>query len=318
MKTRFMAGVALASVLALTACGTSGETDPGTEDEPTQITVGVIAIISTAPLFLGDEKGFFAEEGLELTIKTEGGGAAAVPAVVSGSYDFGYGNYTSGMLARDKGLDLKYVANGTTTAGDPDWQAVLVRDDSSIKTAADLEGKRVAVNQLSNVNDTTIRTIVEAAGGDQSKIDFVEVGFPDAPATLANEQVDAAVVNPFLGVETEKANGNRVIMYNFSEFDPDFDVSGYFTTGDMVKDNPELVAAFTRAINKSLEYAQAHPDEAREIVTTYTKMTAEQLKDMPLPRWRTEINRDALNKLADEGVKYGTFKTKPDIDALLP
>lgn len=321
MKKYSLIGVAAASVLALSACGTSAPSSSPADSAaktPTRVTVGVIPIVSTAPIFLGKEKGFFTDEGIDLTIETSGGGAAVVPAVIAGSYDFGYGNYTSVMLAREKGLDLKYIANGTTTAGDPDWQAVIVPINSPIKTPADLAGKTVAVNQLKNVNDTTIRSVVVADGGDESTIKFVEVAFPDAEAAVTNKQVDAAVVNPFLGVAAETALGNRVIMYNFSEFDPDLDISGYFTTGATIKDKPALVKAFTKAINKSLTYAQAHPEEARQIVTTYTKITADKLKDMPLPKWRTEINRDALKKLGAAGLKYGTLKAEPDLDAMLP
>ncbi|MCX7523321.1 ABC transporter substrate-binding protein [Microbacterium sp. STN6] len=314
-------GIVAAAVLALSACSSGGTGGSNSDDkgpsksEPTKVTLGVIPIPDTAPAYLGKEKGFFADEGIDLTIQPTTGGAAAVPGVVSGTYDFAFGNYVSVMVAEDKGLDLSYVANGNAATGDPGFQAVIVPKDSPIKTAADLSGKRVSVNNLANINDTTIRAIVDRDGGDSSKIKFVEVAFPDAEAAVANKQVDAATVNPYLG---SMSKDYRVITFNFSGFDPKLDVAGYFTKGDTIKNKPELVKAFTKAMNKSLDYAQEHPDEVRQIITTYTKMSADMLKDMVLPTYSSGFNKDALKKLGEAAAKYGTISKAPDLDKLLP
>ncbi|GAA1211728.1 ABC transporter substrate-binding protein [Rhodoglobus aureus] len=320
MKKSLMAGFAAASVLALAACS-SGNVDDGASapsaGEPTAITVGVIPIVDTAPLWLGVEKGFFSDEGLDVTVQPTTGGAASVPGVVGGSYDFAFGNYVSGMVANDQGLALKYVANGNTTAGDPDFGAVIVPADSDIQTPADLSGKIVAVNNLQNIGDTTIRTVVDDDGGDSSTIKFVEVSFPDAEAAVANEQVDAAwILAPFLN--SAVANGARVITYNFSDFNPNLDVAGYFTTLDTFENKPELVAAFATAMNKSLEYSDNNPDEVKQIVTTYTKMTMEQLDAMVLPKFNVDFNREAMEKLGAAAFGYGTLSAEPNLDELLP
>ena len=319
MKKSLMVGLAAASVLALAACA-SGTPETGEApdvSEPTAITVGVIPIVDTAPIWLGVEKGFFSDEGLDVTVQPTTGGAASVPGVVAGSYDFAFGNYVSAMVANDQGLALKYVANGNSTAGDPDFGAVIVKADSDIKSPADLSGRTVSVNNLSNIGDTTIRTVVDDDGGDSSKIKFVEVAFPDAEAALTNKQVDAAwILAPFL--DSAVANGARVISYNFSAFDPGLDIAGYFTLAKTVKEKPELTKSFTIAMNKSLEYADSHPDEVKQIVTTYTKMTADQLDKMVLPKFHAEFNRDALKKLGEAAADYGTLSKAPDLGALLP
>lgn len=320
MKKSLMVGLATASVFALAACGgqpADNGADAPSASEPTAITVGVIPIVDTAPIWLGVEKGFFEEEGLDVTVQPTTGGAASVPGVVAGSYDFAFGNYVSGMVANDQGLALKYVANGNTTAGDPDFGAVVVPADSDIESPADLSGKTVSVNNLQNIGDTTIRTVVDDDGGDSSTIKFVEVAFPDAEAALTNKQVDAAwILSPFL--DSAVANGARVISYNFSDFDPGLDIAGYFTTLDTFENEPELVEAFTTAMNKSLEYADSHPDEVKQIVTTYTKMTADQLDAMVLPKFNVEFNREAMEKLGAAAASYGTLKAEPNLDELLP
>ena len=320
MKKSLMVGLAAASILTLAACSTgTGDTggEPPSSTNPTAITVGVIPIVDTAPIWLGVEKGFFSDEGLDVTVQPTSGGAASVPGVVAGSYDFAFGNYVSAMLANDQGLALKYVANGNTTAGSPDFGAVIVPGDSDITSPADLSGKTVSVNNLQNIGDTTIRTVVDDDGGDSSTIKFVEVAFPDTEAAIANKQVDAAwTLSPFL--DSAVANGARVITYNFSDFNPGLDIAGYFTTLETYTEKPELVTAFQTAMNKSLEYADSHPDEVKQIVTTYTKMTLDQLDAMVLPKFNVEFNREAMTKLGAAAFSYGTLKAEPNLDELLP
>ncbi|MCW4465802.1 ABC transporter substrate-binding protein [Glutamicibacter sp. MNS18] len=326
MKNSLKLALSSLAVLALAACGsgsptggTEGDVDGGGNGALEQITVGVIPIVDTAPIWLGDDQGFFEEEGLDLTIETATGGAAIVPGIQSGSYDFAFSNLISLMVANDRGLSMKVVANGITTTGDTnsDVGSVLVKADSDITAPKDLAGKKVSVNNLSNIGDTTISELVDRDGGDASTIDFVEVPFPDAPAALENGIVDAAwILEPFQSTALDE--GARMLMANFAEFDPELDVAVYFTTSDYIDENPELTEKFTRAMNKSLEYAQQNPDAVRDIVGTYTQISDEVRAEMVLPRFRTEINRDSAQKLGEAAQKYGTLGNPADLDKLLP
>lgn len=344
MKRITTIALATASLTLLAACGDGSptETDSGAGDganateeageetgsddeeaaagdgELREIKVGVIPIVDTAPLWLGAEKGFFEEEGLDLEIVETTGGAAAGPGVVSGSFDVAFGNTISTMVAVDQGLPLKYLTNGLATTGeDPDVGAVLAAADSDISGPADLAGKTVAVNNLNNIGDTTIRTVVEEAGGDPMTIDFVEIAFPDMPAALERGQVDAAwVLEPFKSAALN--DGATMVTNNFADFDPELDIAGYFTTMETFENDKELVDAFTAAMTASLDYAEENPDEVRDIVGTYTKIDEAGRAEMTLPRFRAEFDRDAMTKLGDAAVKYGTLDEAPDLDTLLP
>lgn len=323
MKKTILVGLAAISVLALSACGTgaatSPSTSPGAKAPLAKVSVGVIAIVDTAPIYLGKAKGFFSDQGLDLNMQTASGGAATVPGVVSGSFNFGFSNLVSLMVAKEKGLDLKVVANGDSTTGDAqkDFGGIVVPNDSPIKSAADLAGKKIAVNNLANIADTTIRNDVDKAGGDSSTIKFSEVQFPDAAAALANKQVDAAwLVEPFLS--SALANGNRVATYNLVAMDPKLDIAGYFTTGAYIKQNPEIVKKFQTAMNKSLTYAQDHPDEVRTTLLSYTKIPAAATAKVTLPAFRAEFSQQAAKELGAAAVKYGTLTKAPDLKALLP
>ena len=328
MKRRFIAVLAAASVLGLSACGsgspssTGGGTATGGASAAsglTKVSVGVIPIVDCAPIYLGDKQGFFKDEGLQLDIQTATGGAAIVPGIVSGSFDFAFSNLISVMVAKDKGLDLKFVANGASTTGEigKDIGGVVVPAGSSIQSAKDLAGKTVSVNNLSNIGDTTIKSVIEKDGGDPSSVKFVEVAFPDAPAALANKQVEAAwILEPFLSKAV--AEGGKVVSWNFVEMHPELDIAGYFTKAETIQGKADLTQKFTRAMNKSLEYAQQHPEEVRAIVGTYTKIDEAARAKIVLPRYRVEFNQEAFKTLGDAAAKYGTLAKAPNADELLP
>jgi NitT/TauT family transport system substrate-binding protein len=313
------AAVGAAALLALTACGgsdDSGGASPG-DGGLTPVTIGTQPIVDSAPLYLGVDQGFFEEEGLDLTIESAVGGAAVVPSVVSGDFEFGRGNVLSTMIAVEQGLPLQCVTNANSTAGNPDFGAVVVPGDSPIQSMADLAGRTVSVNTLNNIGDTTIRSVVEEAGGDPAAVQFVEIPFPDAPAALQSGQVDAAwILDPFL---TEAVDaGGRVLSYNFSDFHPELDISCVFTSQQLLQEQPEVVEAFQRAMNRSLEFSQENPDEVRRITGTYTEIDPAVLERIVIPTFRTEFSREAMELLGAKAAEYGTLTQEPDLDQLLP
>jgi NitT/TauT family transport system substrate-binding protein len=309
--------IVIACLAGLAACGGS---DSGTSGGQAQTTGGVTQlkiatqpIVDSAPLYLGVSKGFFTEQGIELTIDTAVGGAAVIPGVVSGSLDFGRGNLLSTMVANDKGLDMRCITNANSTAGKPDIGAVVVRRDSPIANAAQLSGRSVSVNTVNNIGDTTIRTVVQDAGGDPQAVRFVEIPFPDAPAALERGQVDAAwILEPFLTQATDQ--GAKVISYNFSEFHPQLDISCVFTTQRYIQEKGDIVNRFRNAMNKSLQYSDQHPDEVRAIVGTYTKIEPSILQRMVIPKFRAEFSKEATVKLGQKGKEFGTLAKEPDIN----
>lgn len=313
--------VAVVTVAAAAGCGSSsgaGGSSSSGGDKATQVKVGIIPIVDVAPLYLGQKKGFFSSRGIDLKMEAAQGGAAIIPGVVSGQFQFGFSNVTSLMIAQTKGVPVKSVVNGTASTGDvgKDISAVAVKKDSPIKSAKDLVGRTVAVNTLQNIGDTTVRETVRKDGGDPSKVKFVEMPFDQMPAALDGGQVDAAWVGePALTIA--KGQGARVVASPFAETDPKLTIATYFASTKLAKENPDLVKRFTEAVTESLEYASAHPDEARQTLTTYTKIDGEVLKNLTLPTWPAQYDMASLEKLASLGEKDGIFGgKKPDLDAL--
>jgi NitT/TauT family transport system substrate-binding protein len=290
---------------------------PSTPSTPDKVTAGVIAILDVAPIYLGKQKGFFANHNIDLTLKPAQGGAAIVTAVVGGDEQFGFSNVVSLLLARSQNVPIKAVANGNNSTGSPsaDFGGLVVKDPN-IHSARDLVGKKVATNTLKNIVDTSVKTIVAKDGGDPTKVSFVELAFPDMAGALDKGNVDGIfVVEPFLSAA--KAKGWKVIG-SYADVDPNLCVALYFTSTKLIGEKPDLVKRFTDAMKESLAYAQSHPDEARAILTTYTTLTADATKNLILPKWPTDIDKNAIDKLSGLAVTYGLLTSKPDLTTLLP
>jgi NitT/TauT family transport system substrate-binding protein len=316
---RIRAALAASSVLLLAACGGGGGSSDASDKGPATVKVSVIPIVDVAPIYLGDQQGFFAQQGLKLQIQTAQGGAAIVPAVVSGQVDFGFSNYTSLIIARSKGLPLKVVAPGNASTGvqGKDFGGVVVKAGSPIKTAKDLVGKRVAVNTLNNINDTTVRASIRKAGGDAKNVKFTELAFPDMLSALDKGNVDAVqVVEPFL--TTALKGGGRLIASNYVDTAPKLTIAGYFTSQKTASSKPALVSRFNAAMRKSLEYAAANPDAVRKVLGTYTKIDPSVTGALVLPTFPTQVNSASLQTLENLAVQDGLIKKAPDLKELLP
>ncbi|MER5805836.1 PhnD/SsuA/transferrin family substrate-binding protein [Streptomyces sp. RLB3-17] len=321
---RLLAGLAVGSFLvAASACGSSG--GGGASDKnassggTTTVKVGVIPIVDVAPLYLGQQKGFYGKRGLKLSMTTAQGGAAIVPGVVSGQFQFGFSNMTSLMIAQSQNVPVKAVVNGVASTGvaGKDFGAITVKKGSPIKSAKELEGKKVAVNTLKNINETAVRESVRKAGGDPSKVKFVELAFDQMPAALDSGRIDAAmVVEPALA--TVKSQGATEIASSLVDVAKGLTVAMYFTSTQYEQKNPDVVRKFQEATAESLAYADAHPDEVRQAVTTYTKIPAATLAQVTLPKWPAEPNRASIEALEKLGAQDGLFKSTPDLDKLLP
>jgi NitT/TauT family transport system substrate-binding protein len=310
--------------LALVATGCGGDDNGGggggggQAAKPVTLKVGTIPIADVAPLYLGIKKGFFDEQKLTIKPQLAEGGAAIVPAVLSGGDQIGFSNVTSLLIAASKDLPVTIISQGVLAGSDSKsaFDALLVPKNSNITDLKQLEGKTIAVNNLNNVGPLTINTALQQAGVDYKKVKYIEVPFPDMPAALKSGRVPAAwMVEPF--VSQVKAAGGKTLATPFEQTAPNLTIATYFTSKKYAQENPDVLKRFGTAINKSLDYAQTHPDEVRQIVTTYTKIPPAAAGKMTLPTWKADLNQPTIQKTAQLAQQYGFVKQPPALDELI-
>jgi NitT/TauT family transport system substrate-binding protein len=320
MRRSPLVALIAAVTLAVAACGGSGDDPaPAASGQPDKVNAGVIAIVDVAPIYLGKAKGFFSKRNIDLTLTTAQGGAAILPAVLSGQYQFGFSNTISLLLATSQKAPVKVVSNGNNSTGvdGKDFAGLFVKADSPIRSPKELVGKTVAANTLKNIVETSVRSSVKKDGGDSAAVKFTELPFPEQVPALQAGRVDAIfVVEPFQ--QAAVAAGARKIASSYVDAAPDLTVAMYFTSQQLLSSDADLVSRFTEAMKESLAYADAHPDEVRDALSTYTKIPPEVQDALILPKWPPDVNRQSVETLADLAVADGLLTQKPDIAALLP
>jgi len=311
------------ALLALAGCGgddeaSGGGSGSGSEGKTTKVKVGVLPISNVAPLYLGVQKGYFKEEGLEIEPAPAQSGNEIVTAMVSGDLQFAFLGYVPATSARAQGLPIKLIANADNGAeSDKDeWTLIMVEKGSAIKSVEDLAGKTIAVNALKGVGEVVIKAALEKQGVDPNSIKLLEVPFPEMPAALEGKRVDAIwAPEPFL--TSVMGKGGRGIEAPLTTLGAKFPNATYATTEQYLGKNKDVVERFARAMNKSSDYASEHPEEARATIPQFTKIPAEVAKKIRLPLWPTEIDREQLQQLVDFAVKYKVIEKAPPLDELI-
>jgi NitT/TauT family transport system substrate-binding protein len=324
--TRSSGRAAAAAVLALPVLLLGCSSDPEEEQQggggggqgTETIALGIIPIIDVAPVYLGQEQGFFEEQGIELDLSAGQGGAAIVPGVASGSIDIGFGNNLSLVVAASNELPLQVLCSAVDSTGDPERDPfTIVTADPAITRPADLAGKTVATNTINAIGDTVVKASVRADGGDPNSVTFVELPFPNMAAALVAGDVDAAwLVEPF--VTLAEGQGIRVLTTPLNDFtDVQVEVSTYFTSTAYAAENPELVERFTTAMVQSLNYAQENPDAVRAILPTYLDIPEEVAAEVRLPEWNTEVSQETFEMYTELPEAQGLLGGEVDLDTLL-
>jgi NitT/TauT family transport system substrate-binding protein len=311
--------LALVCVGGLAACGDDDDGGGGGGGaEPATLNVGVIPIADVAPLYLGMKQGFFKDEQLTIKPQLAEGGAAITPAVVSGDFQIGFSNTISLLIAASQDLPVEIISPGVAAASSPKdaWDDLLVPKNGPVKTTKDLEGKTIAVNTLKNICEVTIKASLEKDDVDVNTLKFTEVPFPDMNAALDAGRVDGAcVVEPF--VSQGEAGKSKGINPFYERTAPNLTVATYFASKQYAEENPDVVDRFVTAMEKSLKYAQAHPDEVRGVLPDYTEIPPEAAKAIKLPVWRADLNQPTIELLSELSKKYGLIEEEPDLNELI-
>ncbi|MGO1769057.1 MAG: ABC transporter substrate-binding protein [Microbacterium sp.] len=324
-RTRFASLAALAAAgLVLASCSSGSPSGGGGgggqgEGDLTPITVGLLSIAPSAAVQYGIDQGIFEEHGLDVTIETAQGGAAMLPAVSTGQYDFGVGNPLSVLTAATQGVDVRIVSGYSFSwdEGD-DANAVVVRADDGIESWSDLEGKTVATNTLKTQGDLTINEAVEADGGDPSAVDYIEVPFPDALAQLDGGNADAVwIPEPFLSAALAEPEKYSVLGYPNQDALPGIPTMVTFASGGTVDDDPELVQQWRDAVTEALEAATEDEEGFKETIVSFTDMPAETVDAMKQERLAGELDDQVIVDLSDMAVKWSFLESEPDLDTVI-
>lgn len=309
-----MATAAIGAVcLGVAGCGGSSQKAQANGNGKVTVNVGIIPLTSTSALMLGVKKGFFDQENLKVVTHQAQSGAALVPAVASGQYQFAFSNNLSLILAYSKGLPVRIVRSANTAGSDPSptEESLVVSKSSGITSPKQLAGKTIALDSLNNTPQIAVMTTLKKAGVDPKSVKFVELGYPDMPQALKQGRVAAADISePTLTVA--KQQGLVSIANPYRDLAEGLPLSSWFTTQKFIDSNSDVVKRFDAAVDKSNNYAQKHPDEVRSVAASTFKVDPKLAKAEALPEFPAGTPPlNILKKLANAAVEFGIMPKAP-------
>jgi len=208
---------------------------------PVTVRVGTLPNVSDSGNFIAIEKGYFAEEGINIERVPFDSAGPQVAPLGAGQLDVGGGSTSAGLynaIARD--VPLKIVADrGSMPPGSP-WIALLVRRDLSdqIHDYSDLRGRKIGINQFGTTNDVAIDTALKRGGLVWDDADIVQIPYSDMNAALSTRNIDVAQHNePFKAQAIEQ--GLATFFHGVDEYYPNMQFS-VVIFGPHFADRPEV------------------------------------------------------------------------------
>jgi NitT/TauT family transport system substrate-binding protein len=211
-----------------------------------------------APFFLGKERGYFDQEGIDLDIQEGRGSGVTVQAVAAGTATFGYADVPTMIKAASKGAPVTAVGVALQTSP----MSVMGFAEKNIRRPEDIKGKIVAVTpgdsmsqiwplflKKTNLKDSDFKQV---AGDAQTKLNAVINGQADV---LLGYVMDQAI-------KLQDATQKQVYPIRFADYGVNLVSSGIIAQKDLLKTKPDLVKRFMRAATRSLEEAAKNPEAA--------------------------------------------------------
>lgn len=261
MKKGFIA-LCMAAILAVScaACGNYLKED----SEKITFVLDWTPNTNHTGLYVAMSKGYFEAEGLSVEIQQPPEDGAEV-LVASGKADFGvsFQDSMAAALTGEHPLPITAVA----AVIQHNTSGIISRKGEGMNTPKGMEGHSYATWN-GPIELATLKHVVEADGGDYSKINLIPNAVTDEVSALKSKQVDSIwIFYAWAGVKTELEE-LETDYFAFADIDPVFD---YYTPvliagNKFLEEKPETARAFLAAIAKGYEFAMEHPEEAAEIL----------------------------------------------------
>ncbi|MFF4597314.1 ABC transporter substrate-binding protein [Amycolatopsis sp. CA-161197] len=305
------------AMFLLSACGALSATNTlggGSTGGLIPITAGVAASQSSTAILVGQQHGFFAQNGIDLTIGRAATGAGAITQVINGQQQVALGGISPVVIAAASHIPVQIVSGAVAdrpAAAGAQYQT-MVANGSPIRSFKDLAGKTVAVNSLKCCWEFWIREAIEKDGGDASSVHLVQLTFPDQITALEQGRVDAiSTAQPYATALRKKGYRDIGDSPAVAFADPDADNTVFFMAKSFIDQHPGIVERWRKAVRESSEYANAHPDETRKAIVKQTKADPALVAQAPLPLYTADVSRRVIEKEAAFTVKYGVVSAAP-------
>lgn len=285
--------------------------------------------IGYLPLYVGQSKGFFSDEGISVKVNYSHGDAAPLQAISTGQAQVMSGTPEELIRGYQKGLHgvLFYQTYKKLIF------SVAARTNSNIKRPIDLQGKTIGVSSVSSTGVLIAKALLAEAGGDPSTLKFLPVGTgQQALGAFRSGKVDALALwdTPYSQLETAGAHLTYWQPKSLSKVGD----GGYFTSWDLIKQQPNTLARFTRGIAKSMRAIHDDPEGALKAYWKVNpsarpkgsdqealKASLQQLKtvgkSLDMSGDPKEVDKSSLKTYMETFKKQDMIKENPPVDQIV-
>jgi len=240
--------------------------DSAAAADPVTVRIDWLYTSYHAPFFLGLEKGWYRDAGIELAIREGRGSGNVVQLVGNGSDAFGFAGADAVVRGVQQGVPVVSVATIMPRNAD----VLLVLASSGIAKVADLKGKRIG-STPGGTSDALLPAFLRGAGLAPGDVTIVPIDAQLKPQMVLQGRVDA--MNAPAWGRSFLASGGEVRAFAYA--DNGVEVVGYtiVASPDTVRSQPDLVSRFVAATLKSWAYAVEHPDETLAAIVKHVPET---------------------------------------------
>lgn len=268
--------------IMLMACSNSQVTNEAGELRHIKLPMGYIPNIQYAPFYVTIEKGYFADEGIEIefdySFETDG-----VALVGAGELPFAVASGEQVLLARAQSLPVVYAF-----AWYQQFPISMISDvELNVNEPRDLRGDKIGVPGLFGANYIGAQALFFADDVKPDEVTYDAIGFNQVEA-FASGQSDVVVVytaNEPIVLRSQGIEFNELRVADYVELI----ANGIVTNEKTITNEPELIKSFARALAKGIADTIANPDEAYEISLTFVENLKEQDKDVQMEVLKTSI-----------------------------
>lgn len=251
--------LAILAVGAFSILQEDDENDNANGRDKVTLFVSFIPNVQFAPLYVAYERGYFREEGIDLSFEYSFNEADGVDRLAINNLQFGIISGEQVIIARAAEKPLVYIM---------EWYhrfpvGVVVPEDSDVQSPADLEGKTVGYPGPFGASYMGLRALLASAGLSEGDLTLNAIGFT-APDVMCSRDIDAAVVYIANEPLTIAANCYPVRVIEISDY-ANLVSNGLVTNEATLRENPDLARRMVRALQRGIQETIADPAAAFEL-----------------------------------------------------
>lgn len=251
------------------------------------------------PIIVAQEKGFFAEEGLEVEVVAPADPSDPPKLVAAGKADYAISYQPQLHLQVHEGLPLKRVGTLVATP----LNCLMVKADGPVQEIADLKGKKIGYS-VSGVEEALVGQILGTAGLTMDDIEMVNVNWSLSPALIAG-QVDATIgaYRNFELTQMRLEGAEGKCFFVEEQGVPTYDELIFVANPERM--DPDRTRRLLHAVERGAQYMINHPDEAWELFSA----TAPDLRDeLNAEAWKNTLPRFSQSPAALDQGRYARFE----------